>query len=177
MFNKTSQMDLDSSPVLSKSPSNIDKHDQIFWLEETKTVQIFIAYNESKPPEEIAVCMAVLINRVAEYGPWALSIEMLIQPRVIRLWESPNIYTQHVREMRSLISRINETFEHLHHVSVQVDLDYVNFQQMKLMACLFALNVQWTLTYHVEDTCHIRIGAESHLMKRLRSVYDQEFDI
>ncbi|KAI9641835.1 hypothetical protein NHQ30_009697 [Ciborinia camelliae] len=165
-------------PILPKSPSSIEAHESLIWLEETQTLHMYIAYTKGRSQEEIAVYMAILIGRMAGYGPWADNIQLLIHSRVIRLYESPSIYAQQVCEMKDLVNQINQSFEVLRHVNVRIMVDYANFQQMKLAASLFALETDWTLSYFIDGIkCLKRIDAESHLMRRLYGVYDRDFKV
>ncbi|QSZ34869.1 hypothetical protein DSL72_007728 [Monilinia vaccinii-corymbosi] len=165
-------------PLLPTPPSSIEPYESLKWLEDVQTLQIFVTYTEGRTEEEVAIRMAILIDRMAEYGPWAIRVELLMQPRVIRLWEGPRIYAQHVHEMKSLVNQINQSFKILRRVNAQINLDYANFHQMKLAAALFSLEVDWTLNYHVEGTwSFIKIDPEGHLMRRLRGVYDRDFSV
>lgn len=165
-------------PLLPKPPSSIEPHESLIWLEEVQTLQVYVAYTEGRTPEEMAIYMAVLVDRMTEYGPWAVRVELLILPRVIRYWESPSIYAQHASEMNSLVNKINRSFEVLRRVNVQVNLDYANFHQMKLAAAVFALDVEWTLNYYVEGTLFLlKIEAGGYLMRRLLGVYERDFDV
>ncbi|KAB8294804.1 hypothetical protein EYC80_006765 [Monilinia laxa] len=176
MFNKNSLVANSNLPP--KPPSSIEPHESLIWLEGAQTLQIYVAYTEGRRLEEMAVYMTILVDRMTEYGPWAVRVELLLLPRVIRYWESPSIYIQHVCEMKSLVDNINRSFEFLRRVNVQINLDYANFHQMKLAAAVFSLDVEWTLNYFVEGTLHLlKIEAESHLMRRLLGVYERDFDV
>ncbi|KAJ8066860.1 hypothetical protein OCU04_004241 [Sclerotinia nivalis] len=163
------------SPVFPKPPSSIEVHESLFWLEKTRCLQIIIAYNKYKTQEEAAVYMAILLDRISEYGPWADKLDFLIHPRIVRCWESPNIYGQHIRQTMALVNRINRSFTVLTHVNVRLEIDYANFQQMKLAACFIALKVYWKLSYYVDGISYLNeIDAHSHLMRRLCGVYDRD---
>ncbi|RAL59137.1 hypothetical protein DID88_006693 [Monilinia fructigena] len=164
--------------LLPKPPSSIKPHESLIWLEEAQTLQIYVAYTAGRRLEEMAVYMTILVDRMNEYGPWAVRVELLLLPRVVHYWESPSIYTQHVCEMKSLVDKINRSFKVLSRVNVQVNLDYANFHQMKLAAAVFSLDVQWTLNYYIEGTLHLhKIETESHLMRRLLGVYERDFEV
>ncbi|CAD6445564.1 a471b0b9-df80-4d84-a350-546e9fef7690-CDS [Sclerotinia trifoliorum] len=162
-------------PVLPKPRSSIEAHESLLWLEKARCLQIIIAYNEDKTQEETALYMAILLDRISEYGPWADKLDFLIHPRIVRCWESPNIYAQHIRQTMALVNRINRSFTVLTYVNVRLEIDYANFQQMKLAACFIALKVYWKLSYYVDGIFNLNeIGAHSHLMRRLCSVYDRD---
>ncbi|KAF7870602.1 hypothetical protein EAF04_004346 [Stromatinia cepivora] len=161
--------------VLPKPPSSIEVHESLFWLERARSLQILIAYDEDKTQEETAAYMAILLDRISEYGPWADKLDFLIHPRIVRRWESPNIYTQHVRQMMALVNRINRSFMVLTYVNVRLEIDYANFQQMKLAACFVGLGAYWKLSYYVDSISYLNeIGTHSHLMRRLCGVYDRD---
>ncbi|KAF7920772.1 uncharacterized protein EAE98_008801 [Botrytis deweyae] len=162
-------------PILPEPPSFVEEHESLYWLEGTQSLQITIAYNEDNTQEETATYMAILTDRVVGYGPWAAKIDLLIHPRIIRRWESPSIYTQHVSEMMSLVDKINDSFTNLSHINVRLELDFSNFQQIKLAACFLAFKVHWSLSYYVEDRPVLfGINTEGYLMRRLRGVYHRD---
>ncbi|TGO51837.1 hypothetical protein BCON_0153g00030 [Botryotinia convoluta] len=162
-------------PILPKPPSFVEEHDSLYWLEGTQSLQITIAYNEDNTQEDTAAYMAILIDRVVEYGPWAAKIDLLIHPRIIRRWESPSIYTQHVSEMMALVDKINNSFTTLSHINVRLEIDFSNFQQIKLAACFLAFKVHWSLSYYVEDRPVLfGIDTQGYLMRRLRGVYHRD---
>lgn len=164
-------------PLLPKVPSSIEVHESLYWLEKERTLHIMIAYNEEKTQEETATYMAILIGRIAEYGPWTNIIRILFHPRLVRRWQLSSIYTQHVSEMKALVKQINQSFKVLEPIDVRLEIDYANFQQMKLAACFFDLEATWNLCYFVEgEACLKKIGDESHLMKRLRGIYGRDFE-
>ncbi|KAF7908241.1 uncharacterized protein EAF01_003996 [Botrytis porri] len=176
MANKNTQVKkANLPPILPKPPSFFEGHDSLYWLEGTQSLQITIAYNEDNTQEETAAYMAILIDRVVEYGPWAAKIDLLIHPRIIRHWESSSIYIQHVSEMMALVDKINNTFITLSHINVRLEIDFSNFQQIKLAACFLAFKTHWFLSYYVEDRPVLfRIDTQGYLMRRLRGVYHRD---
>ncbi|APA11985.1 predicted protein [Sclerotinia sclerotiorum 1980 UF-70] len=122
--------------------------------------------------------MAILFDRISEYGPLADKLDFLIHPRIVRCWENPNIYAQHIRQMMALVNRVNRSFIVLTNVNVRLEIDYANFQQMELAACFIALKVYWKLSYYVDGISYLNeIEAHSHLMRRLCGVNDRDFKV
>ncbi|ESZ89797.1 hypothetical protein SBOR_9821 [Sclerotinia borealis F-4128] len=164
--------------ILPKPPYDIKAHESLIWLEESRTLHMYIAYTEGKTQEEMAIYMAILNLRMAEYGPWANNIQLLFHPRVIRLYENPSIYAQHVSEMKALVNRINQSFKVVTHINIRIKVDYANFQQMKLAASFLALEKNWNLFYYFDGILRlIEIDEQSILMRRLRGVYDRDFKV
>lgn len=172
---KTQAKKTNLPPILPKPPSLVEEHDSLYWLEGTQSLQITIAYNEDKTQEETAAYMATMIDRLGEYGPWAVKIDLLIHPRIIRRWESLSIYTQHVSEMMALVETINNSFTNLTHINVRLEIDFSNFQQIKLAACFLAFKAHWSLSYYIEDNPILfEISTQGYLMRRLRGVYHRD---
>ncbi|KAF5873211.1 uncharacterized protein Bfra_008490 [Botrytis fragariae] len=179
MVHKDTQVKKANLPlILPKPPSFVEEHDSLYWLEGKQALQITVAYNEDNTREETAAYMAILIDRVVEFGPWAAKIDLLIHPRIIRRWESPSIYTQHVSEMMALVDKINNSFTNLSHINVRLEIDFSNFQQIKLAACFLAFKTHWSLSYYIEDRPVLfGIDTQGYLMRRLRGVYHRDCNV